>query len=210
MNHLRPTIVSLVIFTVICGVIYPLLVTVVARVAFPGEANGSIIKRDGKAIGSELIAQPFTDPKYFWGRPSAAGYNGASSSGSNYGPMAPALVDAVKQRIADLRAADPSNDAPVPVDLVTASGSGLDPHISVGAARYQVSRVARVRGVPVQDIDGVVNRCIEPRTMGVLGEPRVNVLKLNLQLDHPEMVAVSSDSFGGPNLYRWRGVLPDK
>jgi potassium-transporting ATPase KdpC subunit len=182
----RQSIVLLLLLTLVTGVIYPLVVTAIAQVAFPAAANGSVIVRDGKAIGSTLIGQPFTDPRYFWGRPSATTpfpYNGAASGGSNLGPTNPALVDAVKQRIAALRAVDPGNSRPVPVDLVTASGSGLDPHISPAAAAFQIERVARVRGMRVDDIRQLVAKSTEPRQWGVLGEPRVNVLALNLALD---------------------------
>jgi K+-transporting ATPase ATPase C chain len=182
-SQLRPAIVSLALFTLITGVVYPLLVTGIAVAAFPGKAHGSLLVRDGKLIGSTLIAQPFTDPKYFWPRPSAANYNGAGGSGSNLAPTNPALVEAVKTRVDALRQADPGNTDPVPVDLVTASGSGLDPHISIAAARYQLARVARVRGVPGSTVERVLAQNTEPRTLGVLGEPRVNVLKLNLALD---------------------------
>ena len=153
---------------------------------FPDQARGSIIERDGKAVGSELLGQPFSSPRYFWSRPSATAthaYNGAASSGSNLGPMNPALAEAVAGRIAALRAADPGNDAPVPVDLVTASGSGLDPHISPAAAEYQASRVARARGLPVEQVRELVASATRERTFGIFGEPRVNVLELNLALD---------------------------
>ncbi len=183
MSNLRAAIVSLVLFTLICGVTYPLLVTVIAVVAFPRQASGTIIERDGKAIGSELIAQPFTDPRYFWPRPSAAGYDGASSAGSNLGPTNPALIENVKARIAQLRAADPSNTAKIPIDLVTASASGLDPDISIAAARYQISGVARARGLLAREVERLVNLAVEDRTFGLFGEPRVNVLMLNLALD---------------------------
>jgi len=156
-------------------------------VAFPHAANGSLIVADGKTMGSELIGQPFDDPKYFWSRPSATSpqpYNGAASSGSNQGPRNPALADAVKDSIKALRDADPGNNAPVPVDLITASGSGLDPHISVAAAEYQMSRVAKARGLTAERVRDLVNANTEARTLGVLGEPRVNVLKLNIALDH--------------------------
>lgn len=183
---LRQSIVMLVLMTAITGVFYPLLVTGIGQAAFPRAANGSLIVRDGKAVGSDLIGQPFSDPKYFWGRPSATAPfpdNSASSGGSNLGPTNPALVDAVKQRVEALRAADPGNGAPVPTDLVTASGSGLDPHITPAAAAYQTARVARLRGLPVQDVEKLVRAATEGRTFGLLGEPRVNVLKLNLALD---------------------------
>jgi K+-transporting ATPase ATPase C chain len=186
MTHLRAALVSLLAFTVITGVAYPLLVTGIAQVAFPFRANGSLIVKDGQIVGSELIGQPFDDPKYFWSRPSATSpfpYNAAASSGSNLSPTNPALVKAVQERVAALRAVDPGNDAPVPVDLVTASGSGLDPHISPAAAQYQVARVARARKVDPQAVRALVARETEGRWLGILGEPRVNVLKLNLALD---------------------------
>jgi potassium-transporting ATPase KdpC subunit len=181
-----PALRMLVVLSVLTGVIYPLVVAGIARIAFPGAAGGSLIVVDGKAVGSELIGQPFDDPKYFWSRPSATSpqpYNAAASSGSNQGPRNPALADAVKDRIKALRDADPGNKAPVPVDLVTASGSGLDPHISVAAANYQLSRVARARGVPDDKVRGLVAANTLPPTFGILGESRVNVLRLNLELD---------------------------
>lgn len=183
---LRQSLAMLVLLTLVTGIVYPLLVTGIAQAMFPHAANGSVIEHDGKPIGSALIGQPFSDPKYFWSRPSATSpfaYNGAASSGSNQGPTSSALADAVEQRIDALRAADPGNTAPVPVDLVTASGSGLDPHISPAAAAYQIARVARARGVPVAAIEKRVAAATEGRTFGVLGEPRVNVLTLNLALD---------------------------
>lgn len=183
---LRQSFVMLVLFTAITGVVYPLAVTSAAQVLFPHAANGSVIERNGKALGSELIGQPFADPKYFWPRPSATSpspNNAASSSGSNLGPTNSALTDAVKQRIDALHAADPNNAAPVPVDLVTASGSGLDPHISPAAAQYQLARVARVRGITEADVAKFAAQATEGRQLGILGEPRVNVLELNLLLD---------------------------
>jgi K+-transporting ATPase ATPase C chain len=182
-SQLRPAFFMLLIFTVITGVIYPLAVTGIAQVVFPSQANGSLIMANGKAVGSELIGQQFDDPKYFWGRPSAAGYNAAASSGSNYGPMNPALYKAVQTRIDALKAADPGNALPIPVDLVTASASGLDPHISIAAALYQVHRVATARGLSEADIQSIVKKYTEGRQLGFLGEPRVNVLELNLALD---------------------------
>ena len=182
-SQLRPAFFMLLIFNFITGVIYPLTVTGIAQVIFPHQANGSVIVLDGNAYGSELIGQQFDDPKYFWGRPSAAGYNAAASSGSNYGPLNPALMDSVQERIDALHAADPTNTLPIPVDLVTASGSGLDPHISVAAALYQVSRVASVRGWSEAEVTSLVEQYTEGRQFGIFGEPRVNVLKLNLALD---------------------------
>jgi len=184
--HLRPAIVSLALLSVVTGLAYPALVTVIAQVVFPYQANGSLIVRDGKTVGSALIGQPFDDPKYFWGRPSATspfGYNAGASSGSNLSPTNPDLIKAVQGRVDALRAADPGNTAPVPVDLVTASGSGLDPHISPAAALYQVERVAKARNRDRQGIAQLVERYTEGRTFGMLGEPRVNVLALNLALD---------------------------
>ena len=182
----RPALVLFLLLTLLTGVAYPLVVTGLAQSLFPTQAAGSLILRDGKPVGSELIGQNFSDPKNFWGRPSATGpmsNNAAASSGSNQGPLNPALVDAVKGRIEALRAADPGNMAPVPVDLVTASASGLDPHISPAAARYQVARVAKVRGIPVDKVQALVEQQTETPLLGFLGEARVNVLKLNLALD---------------------------
>ena len=184
--HLRPALVMLFAFTVITGGVYPLVVTGIAKVVFPRQANGSLIVKDGKVVGSALIGQPFDDPRYFWGRPSATTpfpYNAGSSAGSNLSPTNPDLVKAVQARVDTLRAADPENTAPVPVDLVTASGSGLDPHISPAAALYQVSRVARVRTLDPDAVRQLVERHTESRWLGILGEPRVNVLALNLALD---------------------------
>jgi K+-transporting ATPase ATPase C chain len=186
MTHVRAAVVSLIVLTVITGVVYPLVVTGIAQLVFPHQANGSPIVKDGKVVGSALIGQPFDDPKYFWGRPSATSpypYNAASSSGSNLSPTNPALVKAVQDRVDALRAADPDNKAAVPVDLVTASGSGLDPHISPAAALFQVERVARARKLEPSTVRGLVERHTDGRQWGVLGEPRVNVLTLNLALD---------------------------
>ena len=182
----RQSISMLAAMTMLCGVVYPMLVTGTAQFLFHDAANGSIIERGGKALGSELIGQPFADPKYFWSRPSATppfANNSTASSGSNLGPTNPALVSAVKQRIDALRAAAPGNPAPVPVDLVTASGSGLDPHISPAAAQYQVARVAKARGIGEAKVTELVEHATEGRQFGILGEPRVNVLLLNLALD---------------------------
>ena len=183
---LRQSSMLLLVLTVITGVLYPLAATGLSQLVFPHQANGSLIERDGKPTGSALIGQSFTDPKYFWGRPSATSpdpYNASASSGSNQGPGSPALRDAVKQRIAALHAADPDNTAPVPVDLVTASGSGLDPEISQASAQYQLERVARARGMGSAQVQALVNEYTSGRQLGVLGEPRVNVLRLNLALD---------------------------
>ena len=185
-NSIRSAALMLLVFTVLTGVAYPLLVTGIAQGLMPNAANGSLIVQDGKPVGSALIGQPFSDAKYFWGRPSATGpfpYNAAASSGSNLGPTNPALAEAVRTRIATLRAADPGNEAPVPVDLVTASASGLDPHISPAAAQFQVPRVARARSLPEERVKQLVVDQTERRQLGVLGEPRVNVLRLNLALD---------------------------
>jgi K+-transporting ATPase ATPase C chain len=185
-RQLRPALVLLFLLTVLTGVVYPVLVTVVAQTAFAHEANGSLVYRGTDVTGSALIGQPFDDPRYFWGRLSATApfaYNAAASSGSNLGPLNPALVDAVKARVDALREADPDNHAPIPVDLVTASGSGLDPHVSPAAAQWQVPRVARARGLDPATVDALVTRHTEPRQWGFLGEARVNVLALNLALD---------------------------
>ncbi|MEX1828441.1 potassium-transporting ATPase subunit KdpC [Luteibacter sp. CQ10] len=182
----RQCAVLFLFMTVVTGVLYPLITTGLARAMFSGEANGSLVRKDGRVIGSALVGQAFTEAKYFWSRPSATSPgpdNGASSSGSNLGPTHPALTDAAKQRMAALRAADPTNTRPVPVDLVTASGSGLDPEISPAAAEYQVGRVARARGLDPAKVREVVAANTRGRQLGVLGEPRVNVLELNLALD---------------------------
>ena len=185
-KHLRPAIVSLVLFTALTGLVYPLVVTGIVQVIFPRQANGSLIMKDGKAVGSELIGQPFDDPKYFWGRLSSTPdfpYNSAASSGSNLGPSNPALVEAARARAKALRAADPGNQSAIPLDLVTSSGSGLDPHISPAGALYQAPRVARLRGLSEEEVRKWVDKFTEPRQWGFLGEPRVNVLRLNLALE---------------------------
>lgn len=182
----RPALAAIIIFSVLTGVIYPALVTLIAQVAFPSQANGSLIEQAGQQRGSSLIGQQFEQPEYFWGRLSATGpvpYNAAASSGSNYGPLSPALAEAVQARIESLKAADPSNQLPIPVDLVTASASGLDPEISPAAANYQVQRVATARGLAVEQVQQLVEQHTSQRTLGVLGEPRVNVLQLNIALD---------------------------
>ena len=184
--ELRRAFAMLAVMTLITGVAYPLLVTVIAQAAFHGKANGSLIEHDGKPVGSVLIGQPFSDPKHFWSRPSATGpvpYNAGASSGSNQGPLNPALADAVAGRVRSLRDVDPDNAAPVPVDLVTASASGLDPHISPAAAEYQVNRVAKARNLDPQKVSAFIAEFTEGRQLGFLGEPRVNVLGLNLALD---------------------------
>jgi K+-transporting ATPase ATPase C chain len=185
MSQLRPALVVLALLTLLTGVIYPLLVTGVAQAAFPSQANGSLLKQGDQVIGSSLIGQEFEDPKYFWGRLSATtpAYNADSSSGSNLGPLNPALKDEVKGRVDALRAADPGNNTAIPVDLVTSSGSGLDPHISPAAAYFQVKRVAAKRGIDEARVKALVDAHVEGRALGVLGEPVVNVLLLNLALD---------------------------
>ena len=185
-SMLRQSLVVFMLLTLVTGVAYPLVVTGIGQLAFHWQSTGSVLERDGRPAGSALLGQPFSDPAHFWSRPSATApqpYNGAASGGSNQSPTNPALLDAVHARVAALRAADPGNRAPVPVDLVTASGSGLDPHISPAAADYQVARVARVRGLSVHDVRVLVAAHTEGRTLGLLGEPRVNVLTLNLALD---------------------------
>ncbi|MGQ0592923.1 MAG: potassium-transporting ATPase subunit KdpC [Gammaproteobacteria bacterium] len=188
-NLIRPAIGLFSLLTVLTGMIYPIAVTGIARWVFPEQATGSLILADGQALGSALIGQPFSDPKYFWGRPSATSpfpYNAAASSGSNLGPLNPALLEAVKARVETIRQLDPSEARPVPVDLVTASGSGLDPHISPAGAQYQVNRVATARGLDADDVRKLVANHTEGRQFEILGEPRVNVLRLNLALDAPQ------------------------
>ena len=183
---IRPAFTLFILLSILTGLIYPLLVTGIGQALFPKQAAGSLIERDGKPVGSHLIGQNFTDPKYFWGRPSATApqpYNAAASGGSNLGPLNPALKEAVESRIKALRDADPGNTAPAPVDLVTTSASGLDPHISPAAAEYQVGRVARTCGLAPEIVRNLVNQQTEDRQWGVFGEPRVNVLELNLALD---------------------------
>lgn len=183
---LRPALSLFVLLSAITGLAYPLAVTGIAGAVFPEQAAGSLILQDGKPVGSSLIGQNFSDPKHFWGRPSATApqpYNAAASSGSNQGPLNPALVDAVKGRVEALRAADPGNTAPIPADLVSASASGLDPHISPAAALWQAGRVAKARGLPEAQITALVDAHTEGRQWGLLGEARVNVLELNLALD---------------------------
>ena len=185
-NIVRPALVLFALLGALTGLVYPLAVTGAAKALFPSQAAGSLVVQGGTAVGSSLIGQNFSDPKHFWGRPSATApqpYNASASGGSNLGPLNPALADAVKARVEALRAADPDNTAPVPVDLVTASASGLDPDISPAAARYQAARVARVRGVPVEQINALIEKNTQSALWGVLGESRVNVLALNLALD---------------------------
>jgi K+-transporting ATPase ATPase C chain len=186
LKEIRPAVVSFLLLTLLTGIAYPLLVTGISQVTMPAKANGSLIMKDGKPVGSSLIGQSFSDPKYFWSRPSATGpmpNNASSSGGSNLGPTNPALMDAIKARVQALRDADPGNTQPVPVDLVTASASGLDPHISPAAAEYQIARVARLRSLSADAVHKLVAEHTEGRQFGILGEPRVNVLELNLALD---------------------------
>jgi len=183
---LRPALTLLALLTLLTGVLYPLAVTGVAQGAFPRQANGSLVTIGSGSVGSELLCQAFDDPRWFWHRPSATGAfacDASLSTGSNLGPTNPALREAIEKRIAALRAADPTNEAPIPVDLVTASGSGLDPHLSPEAVRYQVARVARARSLDEAQVRALVERHVEGRALGVLGEPRVNVLRLNLALE---------------------------
>jgi potassium-transporting ATPase KdpC subunit len=183
---IRPAVSLLILLTLTVGIGYPLLITGVAKVAFPRQAAGSLISKDGTLIGSSLIGQSFSDPKYFWGRPSATApqpYNGTASSGSNFGPLNPALIDEVKANAKALHDADPDNRQPVPVDLVTSSASGLDPQISPAAAEYQAARVARTRNLPLAQVEALISVHEQGRLLGFIGEPRVNVLELNLALD---------------------------
>jgi K+-transporting ATPase ATPase C chain len=192
LKNFRTAIITLALFTLLTGLFYPLAVTGIAQLVFPHKANGSLIEKDGKAVGSELIGQPFSDPKYFWSRLSATGpfaYNAAASSGSNYGPINQSYLDGVKKRILDLKAVDSLNTQPVPADLVTASGSGLDPHISVAAALYQLPRVARIRNLNQDQVHSLVVQYTEGRQLGFLGESCVNVLKLNLALDETQSLS---------------------
>jgi K+-transporting ATPase ATPase C chain len=185
-KQFRPAIVSIAIFTLLTGIFYPLVITSIAQAIFPHQANGSLIAQNGQVVGSELIGQSFDDPRYFWSRPSATSpfpYNAAASKGSTLGPTNPALTEDVKIHIAALKAADPTNNSSIPVDLVTTSGSGLDPNISVAAAMYQVPRVAKARGLSEEVVRTLVERYIQGQQFGLLGEPRVNVLELNLALD---------------------------
>jgi K+-transporting ATPase ATPase C chain len=197
---LRPALVLFLLLTAITGIAYPLVVTGIADAIFPTQAAGSLVVNNGKAVGSSLVGQAFSDPKHFWSRPSATApqpYNGLASGGSNLGPLNPALTDGIRPRIAALHAADPTNKAPVPVDLVTASGSGLDPDISLAAASYQAPRVARERGLPAETVLSLVAAHAHGRWLGILGEPRVNVLELNLALDALKASNASSTSAPG-------------
>ncbi len=185
-QQIKPAILSLIVLTIITGIIYPLLVTGMAQIFFPKQANGSLIYREGKPVGSVLVGQQFDDPKYFWGRLSAtspSSFNAASSSGSNLGPSNPALLDEIKGRIKALKEYDRDNVMPIPVDLVTSSASGLDPHISLAAARYQIPRIARLRGLSSDTIKTIVKQHTHGRLLGLIGEPVVNVLEINLALD---------------------------
>ena len=186
---IRPAIVLFLILTVLTGIVYPFAVTGLAQLLFHDQAEGSVLMADGHAVGSRIIGQSFSDPKYFWSRPSATApqpYNAIASGGSNQGPLNPALTDAVKSRIDALKAADPNNPLPIPVDLVTTSASGLDPDISIAAARYQAARVARARGLDPVAVQSLIDAHSNGRLLGIIGEPRVNVLELNLALDAPK------------------------
>jgi potassium-transporting ATPase KdpC subunit len=186
LKQIKQAFLLFITFTILTGIIYPLAITGIAQTIFPKQANGSLIYRDGKPIASELIGQPFTDPKYFWSRPSATSpmpYNAESSGGSNFGPLNTDLKKAVQDRIVVLRKADPGNEAPIPIDLVTSSASGLDPHISPAAAEYQIARVAKARDMVEKAVWQLVAKHTEGRTLGLIGEPRVNVVELNLDLD---------------------------
>ncbi len=186
LKQLKTALVLFGLLTVLTGLLYPAVITAASQLIFPSQANGSLITINGKVVGSQLIGQQFDDPKYFWGRISATGdhpYNASASGGTNYSVLNDSLQKQVEQRIADLRAADPGNTQPVPVDLVTASGSGLDPNISIAAARYQAARVARVRGISLEQVNALIDQNTQGRFLGFIGEPRVNVLLLNLALD---------------------------
>ena len=204
--QLRPALVALGLFTLLTGLVYPLVVTGIAQVVFPWQANGSLIVQRGQPVGSALLGQPFDDPKYFWGRPSATSpaYNAASSSGSNLGPTNKVLIDTVANRVKALHEVDSNNTASIPVDLVTASGSGIDPHVSPAAALYQINRIAKSRGLKEEKVREIVQYFTEDRPFGLFGQPRINVLQLNLALDdyekHPDMkFDKKDDSLSGPN-----------
>jgi K+-transporting ATPase ATPase C chain len=192
LSHARPALAFLAAFTLLTGLAYPLAMTAAAQALFPRQANGSLIEKDGRVLGSELIAQPFAEARYFWPRPSAADHDAAASSGSNLAPSNPELLRLVQERADALRAADPENKEPIPVDLVTASGSGLDPHLSPAAVRWQIPRVARARGLDPAALEKLAERHVEGRAFGLLGEPRANVLLLNLALDAWEPAAEPS------------------
>ncbi len=186
LKHLRTAAISIVLFSILTGLFYPLVITGIAQLIFPSKANGSLLRRDGKIVGSSLIGQPFSDPKYFWSRPSGTSpyqYNAGASGATNSGPLNPALLAEVNQRISDLKRVDSLNNQPIPVDLVTSSGSGLDPHISIAAALYQLPRVARIRHLTVEQVRTMVDENTEGRFLGFIGEAGVNVLRLNLALD---------------------------
>jgi potassium-transporting ATPase KdpC subunit len=185
-KQIRICILMFFSFTILTGVLYPALITILAKLIFPHQANGSLIEKNGVVVGSKLIGQQFEDPKYFWGRLSATGpaYNAGASTGSNFGPMNPKLIDAMKARLEKLKAADPGNSQSVPVDLVTASSSGLDPHISIAGANYQKSRISRLRGIPEREVADLISKYTTQRFLGLLGEPVVNVLELNIALDN--------------------------
>ena len=185
-EYIKPALLLFVILTIITGIVYPLFITGIAQALFPGQANGSLIYHSGKIAGSSLVGQAFYDPKYLWGRISATSpqYNASNSSGSNIGPSNPALIDEVKARIEALKKSDPDNSKPIPVDLVTSSASGLDPHISLAAAYYQTSRISRQRGIPENAVRDIMRKNTTGRFLGLIGEPVVNVLKVNLDLDY--------------------------
>lgn len=210
LNQFRPALVLFVSLTVITGVFYPALITGVAALAFPDQATGSVIRSDGKVVGSNLIAEAFTGPRYLWPRPSTANYDGAAGSGSNLGPTNPALREAVVARAQGFRDADATFTSAIPADLVTTSGSGLDPHISLAAAEAQISRIAHARGVSDAHVRELVEENTDGRTLGLLGEPRVNVLRVNLALDnHLEEPGRASSTTADHLGYRWRGFAPD-
>ena len=183
LKQLKPALIIFGLMAVLTGLLYPAVITGIAQVLFPHQANGSLIFRNGQVVGSELIGQQFDQPQYFWGRISAVGYDASTSGGTNFSAMNPALEKQVSDRIATLKAADPGNNQPIPVDLVTASGSGLDPNISIAAARYQAGRISRARNLSIDQVYTLIDQNTQGRFLGILGEPRVNVLKLNLALD---------------------------
>jgi K+-transporting ATPase ATPase C chain len=204
---LRPAITLFLIMTLLTGVVYPFAVTGIAQLLFPDQAAGSLVMAGGQPVGSRIIGQSFSDPKYFWSRPSATApqpYNATASSGSNQGPLNPALTDAIKARVEALKAADPTNTLPVPVDLVTASASGLDPEISLAAAKYQAARIARVRGLAPEKVQALIDAHARGKLLGLVGEPRINVLELNLALDalRPVLPARSAATLRGSRFAR--------